>query len=113
MSYYDIFIPMAKATLIVHERRIDASGGIMEIKVWRVPDPVKPSTHHYKYSMFYGRPGVRLVGFDNELGKGDHMHIAETEPRYTFTSLDQLLADFFAEFERQEVSRDQAKDPCW
>jgi len=43
--------------MIVYERRIDASGGIMEIKVWRVPDPVRPSTHAYKYSLFYGRPG--------------------------------------------------------
>jgi hypothetical protein len=36
---------MVKATLIVHERRIDASGGVMEVKVWRVPMPVKPSNH--------------------------------------------------------------------
>jgi len=83
--------------LIVYERRIDASGGIMEIKVWRVPDPVRPSTHAYKYSLFYGRPGTRLVGFDNEQGKGDHMHVAGAERSYSFRSLDQLLADFFAE----------------
>ncbi|MBV8511334.1 MAG: hypothetical protein JO289_14340 [Xanthobacteraceae bacterium] len=88
---------MARATLIVHERRLDASGGIMEIKVWRVPNPVRPSIHGYKYSLFYGRPGVRLVGFDNERGKGDHMHVAGAEKAYSFTSLDQLLADFFAE----------------
>jgi uncharacterized protein DUF6516 len=88
---------MARATLIVHERRLDASGGIMEIKVWRVPNPVQPSTHDYKYSLFYGRPGTRFVGFDNEQGKGDHMHIAGREQAYSFTSLDQLLADFFAE----------------
>jgi hypothetical protein len=88
---------MAKATLIVHERRIDASAGIMEIKVWRVPNPLRPSAHDYKYSLFYGRPGVRLVGFDNELGKGDHMHIAGAEKPYSFTSHDRLLADFFTE----------------
>jgi hypothetical protein len=88
---------VTKATLIVHERRIDASGGILEIKVWRVPDPVKPSTHAYKYSLFYGRPGLRLVGFDNEQGKGDHMHVAGAERPYSFTSLDRLLEDFFAE----------------
>ena len=91
---------MAKAALIVHERRIDASGGIMEIKVWRVPSPVHPSTHDYKYSLFYGRSGVRLVGFDNELGKGDHMHITGAERSYSFTSLERLLADFFAEVRR-------------
>lgn len=88
---------MVRATLIVHERRIDATGGIMEIKVWRVPNPVRPSTHDYKYSLFYGRPGARLVGFDNELGKGDHMHIAGAEQPYAFTNLERLLADFFAE----------------
>ena len=88
---------MTKATLIVHERRVDASGGVMEIKVWRVPSPVRPSAHEYKYSLFYGRPAERLVGFDNEKGKGDHMHIAGVERLYAFTSLDRLLADFFAE----------------
>jgi len=36
---------MGKAPLIVHERRVDASGGIMEIKVWRVPHAVRPSRH--------------------------------------------------------------------
>ncbi len=45
---------MAKATLIFRERRIDASGAIMEIKVWRVPSSVRRSTHEYKYSLFYG-----------------------------------------------------------
>ena len=88
---------MARATLIFRERRIDASGAIMEIKVWRVPSPVRPSTHEYKYALFYGRAGKRLVGFDNERGKGDHMHVAGVEKPYAFTGLDQLLADFFAE----------------
>jgi len=27
-----------------------------------------------KYSLFYGRSGVREVGYDNECGKGDHRH---------------------------------------
>lgn len=99
MTYGKIWhkIQMAKATLIVRERRIDESGGIMEIKVWRVPDRVRPSKHNYKYSLLYGRAGWRLVGFDNELGKGDHMHIAGIEKPYSFTSLAQLLTDFFSE----------------
>ena len=91
---------MAKATLIVRERRIDASGGLMEIKIWRVPSPVHPATHDYKYSLYYGRRGERLIGYDNERGKGDHMHIAGVEKPYTFTSLDRLLADFFAEMRK-------------
>lgn len=69
----------------------------MDIKVWRVPNPVRPSPHAYKYSLFYGRPGRRLVGFDNEQGKGDHMHVAGVERSYSFTTLGRLLADIFAE----------------
>ncbi len=44
-------------------------GSILEMVIWRVPDPVPPSTHDLKYSLFYGRPGVREVGYDNERGK--------------------------------------------
>lgn len=112
MSNHDIIYAMAKATLIAHERRIDATGGIMEIKVWRVPHPLRRSMHAYRYSLFYGRPGLRLVGFDNEQGKGDHMHVAGTERPYSFTTLDQLPADFLPKFERQEVRSVQAEDSC-
>jgi uncharacterized protein with HEPN domain len=38
--------------------------------IWRVPTPVKGSTHHYKYRLFYGHPGKRIVGYDNERLKG-------------------------------------------
>lgn len=91
---------MARATLIVRERRADASGGIMEILVWRVPAPVPPSEHDFKYSLYYGRHGRRLVGFDNERGKGDHMHVGGEERPYRFETLEKLLADFFAEVEQ-------------
>ena len=87
---------MARATLIIRERRVDVSGGILDIKVWRVPAPVPPSIHTYKYSLYYGRGGQRLVGFDNERGKGDHIHVTGQEKPYSFTSLDILLKDFFA-----------------
>ena len=53
---------MAKATLIVHERRLDASGGIMEIKVWRVPNPVQPSTHGRARGSGRSTGFVRLQG---------------------------------------------------
>jgi hypothetical protein len=32
--------------------------------------------------------------FDNEAGKGDHVHRGDTENAYAFTTVDQLLADF-------------------
>jgi hypothetical protein len=53
-----------------------------------------PSTHSYKYSLFYGTAGSRRVGYDNERGKGDHRHIGEREEAYVFITLEKLLDDF-------------------
>ncbi len=66
----------------------------------RVDNPVPPSSHRFKYSFFYGRPGERLVLFDNERGKGDHVHIGEVESRYEFVSVEKLTADFLSEVRR-------------
>ena len=40
--------------------------------------------------------GQRIVGFDNERGKGDHCHLNGHELPYAFTSVDQLVEDFIA-----------------
>ena len=85
------------AVLLFRERRVEADGAVLEMTIWRVPNPVLPSTHGLKYSLFYGRPGERIVGFDNERGKGDHVHIRGEERPYTFTSVEQLMADFLTE----------------
>ncbi|MBF0562540.1 MAG: hypothetical protein HQL37_11075 [Alphaproteobacteria bacterium] len=98
---------MAQATLIVRERRVDGFGGILDIKVWRVPAPVSPSEHEYKYSLYYGRDGKRVVGFDNERGKGDHMHVGGQERSYAFTTLEKLLKDFFIEVQAWENDHGQ------
>ena len=57
---------------------------------------MRGSAHRFKYSLFFGRPGVRLVLFDNEAGKGDHTHIREVEASYEFVSVDRLFDDFQA-----------------
>jgi len=53
-----------------------------------------PSTHLYKYSLFYGVLGSRRVGYDNERGKGDQRHIGPREEVYVFTTLERLIEDF-------------------
>jgi Family of unknown function (DUF6516) len=79
-------------------QRIDHDrGAIMEITFWRVPSAVPPSTHGLKYSLFYGRPGVREIGYDNERGKGDHRHFEGTEAAYRFSTVEQLMADFWSD----------------
>jgi len=50
-----------------------------------------------KYSLFYGRPGVRDVGYDNERRKGDHRHIRGIETIYRFTTVEQLIDDFWSD----------------
>ena len=86
-----------KAELLFHQRIDYDDGAIVEMKLWRVPAPVPPSIHGLKYSLFYGRPGIRQVGYDNERGKGDHKHLLDIEQPYTFSTVEQLIADFWAD----------------
>ena len=87
------------ATLIQRIKRQYASG-IVEIAIWKLPEPVMPCQHHYKYRLVYVVEGVRVVGYDNERGKGDHCHYRALESPYRFDSLENLLADFWADVEK-------------
>jgi len=40
--------------------------------------------------------GIRVVGFDNERGKGDHCHLDGVEVPYVFANVEQLIEDFIA-----------------
>jgi hypothetical protein len=71
--------------------------GILEIVIWQVPEPVPPSEHPYKYRLVYVIGGKRIVGYDNERGKGDHKHLGDREVSYQFVSPQQLMADFMAD----------------
>ena len=73
----------------------------MEMTIWEVPDAVIGSRHRLKYSLFYGYPGKRVIGYDNERGKGDHRHLRGREEDYRFTSVEALVADFLADVERE------------
>lgn len=86
-----------RAELLFHEKRIEADGATIEMKIWRVASAVPPSNHGFKYSLYFGREGRRLVGFDNERGKGDHRHLGDDETAYAFTTVEQLVADFLSE----------------
>jgi hypothetical protein len=94
-----------KAELLFHQRIEYDDGAIVEMKLWRVPSPVAPSRHGLKYSLFYGRPGKREVGYDNERGKGDHRHFQGEEGAYTFTTVEQLMADFWVDVMRLRGER--------
>jgi hypothetical protein len=86
-----------RATLLLHQRVDYDDGAIVEMVLWRVPSPVLPSIHGLKYSLFYGRPGKREVGYDNERGKGDHRHFKGTKTHYAFSTVERLMADFWSD----------------
>ena len=84
------------AQLITGFKNVNPDGSILELVVWRVPEPVPPSTHPYKYRAVYIVNGQRILGFDNERGKGDHRHVNDVELSYRFTTVEQLVEDFIA-----------------
>ena len=84
-------------------KNINPDGSILEIVIWKLPKPVQPTEHGYKYRAVYVLDGVRIVGFDNERGKGDHCHLDGKELPHTFTSVDQLLEDFIAAVETRRA----------
>jgi len=83
-----------------YDRAEFPDGAIVEMTIWQVPKPVVGSAHGFKYSLFYGYPGSRIVGYDNERGKGDHRHLGELEEPYRFSSVPALMADFLADVRR-------------
>ena len=92
------------AQLITAIKNINPDGSILEIVIWKVLKPVPPTEHGYKYRAVYVVDGVRIVGFDNERGKGDHCHIDGKELPYAFKGVDQLLEDFIANVETRRAS---------
>ena len=89
---------MSSAALLLKTRQTHGEG-VVEMVVWRVPSPVSPSEHGFKYRLVYVVDGQRLVGYDNERGKGDHRHLGAMEVAYRFVDVAKLLADFMTDVE--------------
>jgi len=86
-----------KAERLFYDKAVLPDGAIVEMVIWKVPEPVPPTTHGLKYRLFYGIDGERIVGYDNERGKGDHRHVKGRETAYRFVSAEKLVADFLAD----------------
>ena len=84
------------AELIYSMKRVFTDGAILQAVVWKLPVPVPGSLHAYQYRLFYGFPGRRMLGYDNERGKGDHRPVEDIEVPYAFTTPEQLIDEFLA-----------------
>ena len=91
-------MPTIKAKLLTHKKEQNLDGHITEVKIWSVLVS-EHTPHGVKYSSVYIVNGVRVIGYYNERGKGDHRHIGGMEYPYKFISPSQLFADFEADIE--------------
>lgn len=53
------------------------------------------------WSPHFGRGGERIIGYDNERGKGDHRHYRDKQESYSFESVEQLIHDFQSDVEKE------------
>ena len=91
-----------KAQLLLKQRLVLSESTFAEIVIWQLPAPLKGSAHDYKYRLAYVVNGDCVLRYDNEVGKGNHLHINEQEIVYNFVSTEQLIDDFFAQIKRME-----------
>ena len=87
-----------KATLLKHDKFTDEYGNLVEMKIWKTPTN-EHAPYGVKYSLVYVVDGQRVVGYDNERGKGDHRHQGENETPYRFIDIDLLVEDFLMDVE--------------
>ena|SRR5438552_458014 len=92
---------MARAILLVREKKIYENGDILEAVVWRVP-AAPGSLSGVRYRLVFVRHGQRVpaVLYDNHSPKGHHRHIEGTEEPYRFVDVERLLEDFIADVRR-------------
>jgi hypothetical protein len=88
-----------RAELLLRERIVVAEDAFVEIRIWRVPSPVRGSRHAFKYALVYVVRRECVLRYDNEAGKGDHRHLGAVETPYIFTTPEQLLSDFWRDVE--------------
>lgn len=92
--------------ILIYRHRVDFDdGAILEVVVWKLPKPVEGCNHPFKYRLFYGLPGQRVLGYDNERPKGDHCHRDGVEEIYAFDGPEKLIDDFLREVEARRAGR--------
>ena len=96
-----------KAVRIFYDKTVLPNGAIVQMTIWQLPRSTSERPHGLKYSLFYGGPDGRIVGYDNESGKGDHKHIRDVETRYKFIDVETMVADFLDDVERIRNEHDE------
>ena len=93
-----------KAQLLLKQKLVLGETAFAEIVIWQLPTPLAGSMHGYKYRLTYVVNGACVLRYDNEAGKGNHLHINNQEMHYRFVSTEQLIDDFFAQIKQWKDS---------
>ncbi len=83
-----------KAVPIILRRVVTVANAFVEVVVWKLPNPLPPSEHGFKYRLAYVVNGECVLRYDNERGKCDHRHLRSQEFEYVFTGSDRLVQVF-------------------
>lgn len=83
------------------DKEVLSDGRVIQRIVWQLPEPTPERPHGLKYRLYCGKEGRCIVRYDNETGKGDHVHYGEENERsHGFISFERLILDFYADIER-------------
>lgn len=83
-----------KAVELVQTRIVYSETAFAELVLWQLANPLPGSSHQFKYRLAYVVNGECVLRYDNESGKGDHRHFGGSEEPYSFSTPQQLIADF-------------------
>lgn len=89
----------AKALLLLRERTVISLSAFVEVVIWRVPSPLRGSNHSFKYRLALVAEETCVLRYDNEAGKGDHKHVNGEEVFFPFSTIEQLVDDFWHDVE--------------
>lgn len=89
-----------KAVELVQTRIVYSQNAFAELVLWQLPTPLPGSSHRFKYRLAYVVSSKCVLRYDNESGKGDHRHFGGSEEQYSFSTPEQLIADF-----EQDIAR--------
>jgi len=87
------------AVLIFAKKDYTSEGDIYEAIIWKV-DINEDFPYGIKYRLVYIHNRIRVLGYDNEKGKGDHKHYLGREEKYIFVDVGALLSDFHKDIEK-------------
>ena len=93
-------IGRVKAVLLLRTGVVYSEHAFAELVLWHLARPAPGSAHRYKYRLAYVSRGECVIRYDNEAGKGDHVHLRGREATYAFVSPERLIGDFQREIER-------------